>query len=199
MASDLTVQTIRGPASGANANKVLIPSGQTLTLEDKLSYSNMPTGSILQVVRIPPSLDQTSISSTGTWFGVSGSEAVITTKATNSIILYHFITTVETDTTNAGHYIYHRVVYSTNNWSSSTGIDNSTGTISTGHDTYAATVPCVISYMHYPNVLAGTTLYYRYQLWDNTATNGVVNQQGLNNSPNSGNLYQYGYAMEIAA
>jgi len=30
MASELTVQTLRGPTSGANANKVLIPSGHTL-------------------------------------------------------------------------------------------------------------------------------------------------------------------------
>ena len=30
MASDLTVQTIRGPGSGANANQILIPSGQKI-------------------------------------------------------------------------------------------------------------------------------------------------------------------------
>lgn len=30
MASELIVQTLKGPTSGANANKVLIPSGQTL-------------------------------------------------------------------------------------------------------------------------------------------------------------------------
>jgi len=30
MASEITVQTIKGPTSGANANKVIIPSGQTL-------------------------------------------------------------------------------------------------------------------------------------------------------------------------
>jgi hypothetical protein len=49
MASDLTVQTIRGPGSGANANKVIVPSGQTLTLVDKLGYSNLPSGTIVQV------------------------------------------------------------------------------------------------------------------------------------------------------
>jgi hypothetical protein len=32
MASDLTVQTIRGPGSGANANKIIIPAGQTLDI-----------------------------------------------------------------------------------------------------------------------------------------------------------------------
>lgn len=51
MASDLTVQTIRGPGSGANANKVIVPTGQTLTLEDKLAYSNMPSGSVIKVLQ----------------------------------------------------------------------------------------------------------------------------------------------------
>ena len=31
MASELIVQTLKGPTSGANANKILIPSGQTLS------------------------------------------------------------------------------------------------------------------------------------------------------------------------
>ena len=30
MASELTVQTIKGPTSGANANTVLVPSGHNL-------------------------------------------------------------------------------------------------------------------------------------------------------------------------
>jgi hypothetical protein len=32
MASELIVQTLKGPTSGANANKVIIPSGQTLDM-----------------------------------------------------------------------------------------------------------------------------------------------------------------------
>ena len=31
MASELTVQTIKGPTSGGNANKIIVPSGQKLT------------------------------------------------------------------------------------------------------------------------------------------------------------------------
>ena len=30
MASELTVQTLKGPTSGANANKIIVPSGHTL-------------------------------------------------------------------------------------------------------------------------------------------------------------------------
>lgn len=33
MASELIVQTLKGPTSGANANKILIPSGQTLDID----------------------------------------------------------------------------------------------------------------------------------------------------------------------
>lgn len=47
MASEITVQTIRGPASGANANKILIPAGQTL---DASNGFVPPAGSVLQVV-----------------------------------------------------------------------------------------------------------------------------------------------------
>ena len=32
MASELIVQNLRGPSSGANANKIIVPSGQTLSL-----------------------------------------------------------------------------------------------------------------------------------------------------------------------
>jgi hypothetical protein len=47
MASDLTVQTIRGPGSGANANKIIIPSGQTLDLS---SAGALIPGRILQAL-----------------------------------------------------------------------------------------------------------------------------------------------------
>ena len=63
MASDLTVQTIRGPGSGANANKVIVPTGQTLalssgstldinstTISGKIDYANIPVGGVVQVV-----------------------------------------------------------------------------------------------------------------------------------------------------
>ena len=42
MASELTVQTLRGPTSGANADTVLIPSGQTLD-----ARNGSPSGTIV--------------------------------------------------------------------------------------------------------------------------------------------------------
>jgi hypothetical protein len=51
MAGILTVQTIQGPTSGANANKVIIPAGQTLSVADGVQASDMPAGSVIQVVQ----------------------------------------------------------------------------------------------------------------------------------------------------
>jgi len=48
MASELIVQTLKGPTSGANANKVIIPSGQTLSVADGVQASDMPSGSVIQ-------------------------------------------------------------------------------------------------------------------------------------------------------
>ena len=47
MASELTVQTLRGPTSGANANTILIPSGQVL---DASAGFVAPAGSVIQVL-----------------------------------------------------------------------------------------------------------------------------------------------------
>jgi len=46
MASEIIVQTIKGPTSGANANKIIVPSGQTL---DASAGFKSPAGTIIQV------------------------------------------------------------------------------------------------------------------------------------------------------
>ena len=74
MASELTVQTLRGPTSGTNANTVLIPSGQTF---------HAP-GHMIQVVQ---GTYATRIQiSTGT-YTFTGLTASITPKFNNSKIL----------------------------------------------------------------------------------------------------------------
>ena len=60
MASELTVQTLRGPTSGANADTVLIPSGQTL---DASNGFIPPAGTIVQHVYLERSADISSNSS----------------------------------------------------------------------------------------------------------------------------------------
>jgi hypothetical protein len=90
MASDLTVQTIRGPGSGANANKVIVPAGQTLVLTDKLSYDNFPTNSIVQQV-VGRSSALTSANPVDVWAEVNTAYRVsITPKYSNSLILLQY-------------------------------------------------------------------------------------------------------------
>ena len=60
MASDLTVQTIRGPGSGANANQILIPSGHKVVAP---AGGLVAPGQIIQVVTAHPTYNA-SITST---------------------------------------------------------------------------------------------------------------------------------------
>ena len=61
MASELIVQTIQGPSSGANANKVLIPSGHTL---DVSGGTLVPSAG--QVLQVASGYNQTPFSGTST-------------------------------------------------------------------------------------------------------------------------------------
>ena len=47
--STLHVENLKGLSSGGNANKVIIPTGQTLEVTDNIRYDDMPAGSIVQV------------------------------------------------------------------------------------------------------------------------------------------------------
>jgi hypothetical protein len=63
MASELIVQTLKGPTSGANANKIIVPSGQTLDMGDGSIIH--PTDGVIQstVWELPP----TSVNTAGSW------------------------------------------------------------------------------------------------------------------------------------
>ena len=62
MAGTLTVQNIQGPASGANANKIIIPSGQTLDID----AWTPPAGTVLQVVHSVTNFEATISEGVGT-------------------------------------------------------------------------------------------------------------------------------------
>jgi len=73
MASELIVQTIKGPTTGPNANKIIVPSGQTLTAP----------GHVMQVVQGTTS---TTVSLTSS-YADSGLSATITPSSTSNKIL----------------------------------------------------------------------------------------------------------------
>jgi hypothetical protein len=57
MASEIIVQTLKGPASGSNANKVIIPSGQTL---DASAGFTPPTGHVIKTSAWNPTVSTTT-------------------------------------------------------------------------------------------------------------------------------------------
>ena len=75
MASELTVQTLKGPTSGANANKIIVPSGHTLAA----------AGHVVQVVN-NADITQITLSATGV-LTETGLEATITPTSASSKIL----------------------------------------------------------------------------------------------------------------
>jgi hypothetical protein len=82
MASEIIVQTIKGPTSGANANKIIVPSGQTLDASGGLTT---PAGHVIQVVEeyVTNSVTYSSTSYSTTNLSVS----LTPTSATSSVIL----------------------------------------------------------------------------------------------------------------
>jgi hypothetical protein len=81
--STLHVENLKGLSSGGNANKVIIPTGQTLQVTDNIRHVDMPTGSILQVLtqEITAYTSTTSTSAVATGFTLT-----ITPKSTASKI-----------------------------------------------------------------------------------------------------------------
>lgn len=78
MAGTLTVQNIEGPSSGANANKVIIPAGQTL-------YA---PGHVLQVLNTSYSTE-TSMTQ-GSWVDIGLSLSITPKSASSDILVFYY-------------------------------------------------------------------------------------------------------------
>ena len=84
MASEIIVQTIKGPTSGANANKIIIPSGQTL----------VPSAG--QIVNHKQYIDTTLTIITSSTYSTVYTYPTYTPILTNSIIIHKFSVLVRT-------------------------------------------------------------------------------------------------------
>ena len=82
MASELYVETLKGLTSGANANKVIIPSGQTL--DASAGGFTTPAGHVIQVVQARTT---TQVATTSSSYADTGFSASITPSSTSSKIL----------------------------------------------------------------------------------------------------------------
>jgi len=95
MASELIVQTLKGPTSGANANKVIIPSGQTLEINEGVALPSGTTlpagvgGKLLQVVNTRSTTEDLA-STTAVYPVASGFKLSITPSSVSSKILVIF-------------------------------------------------------------------------------------------------------------
>ena len=81
MASELIVQNLKGPASGSNANKVIIPSGHTL---DASSGAFIPEPDQILQVKHLDFQDQTSTTTSQAYIDATGTGITLTAKGTNS-------------------------------------------------------------------------------------------------------------------
>ena len=90
MASEIQVQTISGPPTGANANKVIIPAGQTLSVADGIQPVDLPAGSTLQM-ETSQTISSGWISTTSTSFVDSGIAVSLTALKTGSKFRVSFV------------------------------------------------------------------------------------------------------------
>ena len=89
MAGTLTVQNLQGPSSGANANKIIIPSGQTI---DASAGTLVPSaGSVVAVHKAFSNTDQTVTSTT--LVNITGLSITMTPKNANNLIVLQSVVT----------------------------------------------------------------------------------------------------------
>lgn len=102
MASELYVETLKGLTTGDNANKVIIPSGQTL--DASAGGFTTPAGHVIQVVHATAT---SAVQNTTTSFVDTGLSGTITPTSTSSKILVIISQHMEVDrdsNTNGSHY-----------------------------------------------------------------------------------------------
>ena len=112
--STLHVENLKGPTSGANANKIIVPSGQTL----------YPSGHVIQTVSATTADFIPRVTTTSGSYVTTGHQLTITPTSTSSKILTRF--SITTGHSPAGQYIYFRV-YTNHNGGYYTGAEGMQG------------------------------------------------------------------------
>ena len=92
MVGTLTVQNLQGPTSGANANKVIIPSGQTID-----ASAGLFTPSASQIVQHKHHYFTVATSHTSSSFTAAHSPMTFTAKHSNSLLRIHVELNVSID------------------------------------------------------------------------------------------------------
>jgi hypothetical protein len=173
MAGILTVQTIQGPTTGANANKVIIPAGQTL--DASAGSVELPAGAGGKVLQVQQTVLSTAVtySGTGTWHQISGLNTSITPSSTSSKILV----TVSINTTDGNNYAPTFHIYRDGSRitplgdsNSQTGVGTAYAYLAGGSASGAHVYGTVtFSYLHSPSTTSSTT----YQVYGAKTTLAV--------------------------
>ena len=172
MAGTLTVQNLQGPSSGVNANKIIVPSGQTL---DASGGTFTPSaGQVVQTVT-NTSTGNTNITVDGTWVALNETSISITPKMAGSKFLYTVSIGVEFDATTfsgsnglkpyysiaGGSYTAHtQLVYAPN-----------------GDNTDAGQQCVTVVFPHSPTYTLGQTVAYKLYFYQSNSGGSHFNQQ----------------------
>lgn len=175
MASEIEVQTIRGPSGGANANKVLIPSGHTL---DASGATFVP--SIDQIVqeKIGNATDRTTTDSLT--YVATSLQVSITPKYANSLIRLHVNSSMSWVTGGtAGEYIYCTIFRNSTNIGVNTGDTLLLNGAYEHSQNYAR--PMSFGTVDTPNTTS-TIVYKMYMKVSNDTRSGRTNDQRMVNN-----------------
>jgi hypothetical protein len=164
MASDLIVQNLRGPGSGANANKIIIPSGHKVVAE---AGGLVAPGQVIQVVQ---RRSTTQESTTSTSPQASSIYVTITPKYSNSNIL--IVSSFQAQIAGAGLTAYYTLYRESTNLAASQFIR-----LETASSTFFGSQS--IDYLDTPSTTNQIT--YRIYYWAQTSS--ATNQIGLSGSP----------------
>ena len=156
--STLHVENLKGLSSGGNANKVIIPSGQTLDASNGLIT---PAGHVIQYVPSSFSTFQTRTQTTSTSYVTSGYSLTITPKFATSLILVTY--SLSSYNNNSAAYNYAIVNKSTGGGSNLLETESAVG-IGSWHEqssmsSHVAGTTSAITYTIYVRVGAGTGYY----------------------------------------
>jgi hypothetical protein len=147
--STLQVENLIGPTSGSNANKVIIPSGQTLDASNGLTP---PAGHVIQTIYGESTTRPSTTSSSHVSTGLARS---ITTKMANSKILVAYDFSVQLKMVNTGNTGEVSIFNSLDSYASS--LVAKTGAAYADH---WIMLPNGLQVLHSPNQSAGTTITY---------------------------------------
>jgi len=167
--STLHVENLKGLSSGSNANKIIVPSGQTLTAP----------GHVIQTVSATTADFIPRVATTSASFVTTGYDLTITPTSTSSKILGRF--SISTGHTSAGQYAYYRI-YTSHNGGYYTGAEAHMGnpihwTTVSGEALDSPATTSAITYSIYFNISGGATSYAG---WGSFASGAYTNDQNGN-------------------